>query len=111
MWLVHFGTLFSAWFILAANSWMQHPVGYRYSEVNGRAQLVDFWAVMFNKVQLVTFPHVITAAYMTAGGSSSASPPGSVSKKHEQDVAAYHKGLRFGGWVMLVAGLPRRLHR
>ena len=61
-WLVHFGTLFSAWFILAANSWMQHPVGYRYSKVNGRAQLVDFWAVMFNKVQLVTFPHVITAA-------------------------------------------------
>lgn len=29
MWLVHLGTLFSSWFILAANSWMQHPVGYR----------------------------------------------------------------------------------
>ena len=28
MWLVHLGTLLSAWFILAANSWMQHPVGY-----------------------------------------------------------------------------------
>src|SRR6476659_1837143 len=31
MWLVHFGTLFSAYFILAANSWMQHPVGYRFN--------------------------------------------------------------------------------
>ena len=28
MWLVHIGTLFSSWFILAANSWMQHPVGH-----------------------------------------------------------------------------------
>ena len=28
MWLVHLGTLASAYFILAANSWMQHPVGY-----------------------------------------------------------------------------------
>ena len=106
MWLVHFGTLFSAWFILAANSWMQHPVGYRYSEVNGRAQLVDFWAVMFNKVQLVTFPHVITAAYMTAGSFVlGVSAWLYVSKKHEQDKPLYHKGLRFGGWVMLVAGL------
>ncbi|WP_395696436.1 cytochrome ubiquinol oxidase subunit I [Nocardioides sp.] len=106
MWLVHFGTLFSAWFILAANSWMQHPVGYRYSAVNGRAQLVDFWAVMFNKVQLVTFPHVITAAYMTAGSFIlGVSAWLYVSKKHEQDKALYHKGLRFGGWIMLVAGV------
>ena len=67
MWLVHVGTLFSAWFILAANSWMQHPVGYTYNPDTGRAELHDFWAVMFNKVQLVTFPHVITAAYMTGG--------------------------------------------
>src|SRR4051812_11495138 len=54
MWLVHIGTLFSAWFILAANSWMQHPVGYRYNPASGRAELNDFWAVMLNKVQLVT---------------------------------------------------------
>ena len=67
MWLVHLGTLLSSWFILAANSWMQHPVGYRFNPETGRAELTDFWAVMFNKVQLVTFPHVIFAAYMTAG--------------------------------------------
>ncbi|WP_395656745.1 cytochrome ubiquinol oxidase subunit I [Nocardioides sp.] len=106
MWLVHIGTLFSAWFILAANSWMQHPVGYRYSAVNGRAQLVDFWAVMFNKVQLVTFPHVITAAYMTAGSFIVGVCAWLyVSKKHEQDKALYHKGLRLGAWVMLAAGV------
>ncbi len=52
IWLVHIGTLASSWFILAANSWMQHPVGYTYNKVTGRAELTDFWAVMFNKVQL-----------------------------------------------------------
>ena len=67
MWLVHIGTLFSAWFILAANSWMQHPVGYTFNADTGRAELTDFWAVMVNKVQLVTFPHVVAAAYMTGG--------------------------------------------
>lgn len=66
MWIVHVGTLFSAWFILAANSWMQHPVGFAFNPETGRAEMNDFAAVMFNKVQLVTFPHVILAAYMTA---------------------------------------------
>src|SRR6476619_2604302 len=67
MWLVHIGTLLSAYFILAANSFMQNPVGYRYNPRSGRAELTDFAAVMFNKVQLVTFPHVIAAAYMVGG--------------------------------------------
>ena len=67
IWLVHIGTLFSAYFILAANSWMQHPVGYTYNPKTGRAELHDFFAVLLNKVQLVTFPHVVLAAYMTAG--------------------------------------------
>ena len=42
IWLVHVGTLLSAYFILAANSWMQHPVGYRYNPDTGRAELTDF---------------------------------------------------------------------
>src|SRR5580765_5790662 len=52
IWVVHIGTLLSAYFILAANSWMQHPVGYEYSAGNGRAQLTDFWAVLTNPTQL-----------------------------------------------------------
>ena len=66
MWIVHVGTLASAWFILSANSWMQHPVCYVYNKTTGRAELTDFWAVMFNKVQLGAFPHVLFASYMTA---------------------------------------------
>ena len=68
IWAVHIGTLFSAYFILAANSFMQHPVGYTYNPTTGRAEMTDFAAVMFNKVQLVTFPHVLLSAYLTAAG-------------------------------------------
>ena len=39
IWLVHLGTLLSAYFILAANSWMQNPVGYRFNPETGRAEL------------------------------------------------------------------------
>ncbi|MGO4602659.1 cytochrome ubiquinol oxidase subunit I [Terrabacter sp. 2YAF2] len=68
MWLVHIGTVLSAYFILAANSFMQHPVGYTYNKASGRAELTDFFAVLTNKVQLVTFPHVIFSAYMAGAG-------------------------------------------
>ena len=67
IWLVHVGTLFSAYFILAANSWMQHPVGYQFNPDTGRAELTDFGAVLTNKVQLVTFPHIILSAFITGG--------------------------------------------
>ena len=106
MWLVHIGTLASAWFILAANSWMQHPVGYKYNPDTGRAELTDFWAVMTNKVQLATFPHVITAAYMTgAAFLLGVSAWLYISKRHQHDRAMYKLTIRLGAWVALVAGL------
>ena len=106
MWLVHLGTLASGYFILAANSWLQHPVGYVYNEINGRAEMVDFWAVMFNKVQLVTFPHVILAAYMTAGAFMAG--VGAflyVSKRHRDDRPLYKLAIRIGAIAALVGGL------
>ncbi|MGB0102477.1 MAG: cytochrome ubiquinol oxidase subunit I [Nocardioides sp.] len=106
MWLVHLGTLASAWFILAANSWMQHPVGYAYNAQTGRAELTDFWAVMLNKVQLATFPHVILSAYMTgAAFLLGVCAWLYVRKTHEADRTLHRKGIRLGAWVMLVAGL------
>ncbi|MET9338952.1 cytochrome ubiquinol oxidase subunit I [Nonomuraea sp. NPDC003804] len=65
IWVAAIGTNISAYFILAANSWMQHPVGYRIN--NGRAELTDIWAVLTNSTTLVTFPHVIFGAFVTAG--------------------------------------------
>ncbi|MCK2215912.1 cytochrome ubiquinol oxidase subunit I [Actinomadura sp. ATCC 31491] len=65
IWLAALGTNLSAYFILAANSWMQHPVGYRIN--NGRAELTDIGAVLTNPTTLVTFPHVLFGAFLTAG--------------------------------------------
>ncbi|MBF4161713.1 cytochrome ubiquinol oxidase subunit I [Nocardioides acrostichi] len=114
MWLTHIGTLFSAYFILAANSWMQHPVGYAYNPDTGRAELHDFGAVMFNKVQLVTFPHVILAAYMTAGafvvGVSGWLYLREARRPEQTDAVAverslYRRGIRIGAVVTLIASL------
>ena len=44
--VVSLGTIVSAFFILTANAWMQHPVGYLI--VGGNAELTDFWAVLRN---------------------------------------------------------------
>jgi cytochrome d ubiquinol oxidase subunit I len=67
IWLAAIGTVISAYFILAANSFMQHPVGMRYNPVTGRAELTSIWKVLTNSTQLVTFPHTIFGALVTAG--------------------------------------------
>src|SRR5881409_524614 len=53
IWLAAIGTNLSAYFILAANSWMQHPVGYRIDS-GGRPRLTSIWAVLTNSTALVT---------------------------------------------------------
>ena len=109
MWIVHIGTLLSAYFILAANSFMQNPVGYEYNPETGRAELTDFLAVMTNKVQLVTFPHVIAAAYMTAGafvvGVALWQLVRAKGTEGSADRPMYRTAARSGAWVLLVAGL------
>lgn len=66
IWLAAAGTTISAYFILAANSFMQHPVGLRYDAAKNRVELTSIWKVLTNSTQLVTFPHTILAAFMTA---------------------------------------------
>jgi cytochrome d ubiquinol oxidase subunit I len=66
-WLVAFGTVLSAYFILAANSWMQHPVGYTINHATGHAQLTNIFSVLFNSTVLLAFPHTIFGAWSTGG--------------------------------------------
>src|SRR5690242_11087918 len=66
IWVAWIGATLSAYFILAANAWMQNPVGYRMAPNGSRAELVDFWAVLTNRVALATFPHTMFAAFMFA---------------------------------------------
>src|SRR5690606_34772485 len=67
IWLVSIGTMLSAYFILAANSWMQHPVGYVVNEATGRAELTDFGAVLTNSTAVGAFLHTIAACFVTGG--------------------------------------------
>ena len=67
MWIVHVGTLLSAYFILAANSFMQNPVGYRFNPETQRAELVDFGALLTNNTALAAFPHAVAGSFLTAG--------------------------------------------
>src|SRR5690348_6921699 len=63
IWAVALGSALSAMFILAANSWMQHPVGY--AMVNGKPQLTDIWAVFTNPVFIWGYAKVLFAALVT----------------------------------------------
>ncbi|MFI6595376.1 cytochrome ubiquinol oxidase subunit I [Nonomuraea sp. NPDC050536] len=66
IWAAALGSNLSAYFILAANAWMKHPVGYTVE--NGRARMTDLWAVLTNSTALAQVPHVIAAAFIVAGG-------------------------------------------
>ena len=66
IWLASFGTLLSAYFILAANAWMQHPVGYILNEIKGRAELTDIVKVLTQNTALATFSHTIAFAAFTS---------------------------------------------
>jgi cytochrome d ubiquinol oxidase subunit I len=62
MWLIAGAGNISAIWILTANGWMQQPVGFVIR--NGRAELADFAAVLFNKFSILQILHVIPAAFI-----------------------------------------------
>ncbi|MGM0384637.1 MAG: cytochrome ubiquinol oxidase subunit I [Actinomycetota bacterium] len=67
IWLAAIGVNLSAYWILVANSFMQHPVGAEFNPDTGRAELVSFWALISNPTAVSAFMHVVTAAFLTAG--------------------------------------------
>ena len=67
IWCASIGTLLSAYFILAANAFMQHPVGYAVNQTSGRAELKSIVSVLTQRTALATFFHTIPSAALTAG--------------------------------------------
>jgi cytochrome bd ubiquinol oxidase subunit I len=59
IWIVAVGTWLSGFFILVANSWMQHPVGYKI--VDGEAHLTSVWALLTNGFALRAYLHTMLA--------------------------------------------------
>jgi cytochrome d ubiquinol oxidase subunit I len=64
IWLVSLGTVLSAAFIMAANSWMQHPVGYVMNKAH-QPQLNDIWALLTNPVFVWGYSKVLLASLVT----------------------------------------------
>jgi cytochrome bd ubiquinol oxidase subunit I len=114
IWLGSIGTLLSAIFILAANSWMQNPVGAVFNTTTQRAEMKNLVDVLLNPVNLVTFPHVIAGAYITAGGIilgisgwhlAKLTKVSDDSDKGAADKSAWKWATKFGAWVMIIAGV------
>ena len=67
IWVVAFAVNASAYFIIAANSFMQHPVGARFNPETGRAELIDFGALLTNNTAIWAFLHAVAGSFLTAG--------------------------------------------
>jgi len=101
IWCTAIGSILSAYFIIAANAFMQNPVGYVYNPETNRAELTDFWALLTNPVALAAFPHTIFGAFMFAAGVVISVSAWHLARKQHEDTM--RKSLKFGLWGMLAS--------
>ncbi len=100
--MVALGTLISAFWVLAANSWMQTPAGH--TLVDGIFYVEDFWRVIFNPSFPVRFAHMGVAAYLTAAFAVAAVSAWQWRIGRRDPAVAY--GLRYGlGLAAILAPL------
>ncbi len=103
IWLVSLGTTLSAAFIIAANSWMQHPVGYRIDKATGQAVMTDFWAVMTNSTFISAYLHVLTAAIATGAAFMLGIAAWHLRKRPDANRAGFSKAIRIAVVVLLLS--------
>lgn len=101
IWLVSIGTILSAFWILAANSFMHNPVGYTIQ--NGRAEMTDFVAVLTNPKLWVAFPHTIFGSFATGAFFIAGVSAWYLIKK--KDVEIFKRSIAISLVIGLVAGL------
>jgi len=101
IWCVSIGSIISAYFIIAANAFMQNPVGYTFNEATNRAELTDFGALLTNPVALAAFPHTIFGAFMFAAGVVISVSAWHLSRGQHFDTMRI--SLKFGLWAMIVS--------
>ena len=111
LWAAVIGSIVSAYFIIAANSWMQHPVGVTMDNSDGTAtpRLESIGAVLTNNTALAAFSHAIVAALMVAGallvgiGLWQLRRRALAGRPEDVDHRVWHRSVRLGGWVSLAA--------
>ncbi|MFK4762962.1 cytochrome ubiquinol oxidase subunit I [Microbacterium sp. ZW T5_45] len=101
IWCTAIGSILSAYFIIAANAFMQNPVGYVYNAETNRAELTDFWALLTNPVALAAFPHTIFGAFMFAAGVVISVSAWHLSRGQHLDTMRI--SLKFGLWAMIIS--------
>jgi cytochrome d ubiquinol oxidase subunit I len=99
MWLVALGSTLSAVWILVANGFMQNPVGYEL--VGGRAQMVNFGALLANPRAWYLFAHTISSGLVTASFFLLGISVYQMAKKRDED--AFKKTFRMAAVVALIA--------
>ena len=99
IWLVVVGSCISAVWILIANSFMQHPVGYIFS--SGRAEMTHFWDLVSNPYFLHQFPHVIAASLCTASFFVLGVSAWKINQ-HTEDAYLFERTFRFALFMGLV---------
>jgi len=64
--MVSLGSMFSAVWIVVANSWMQTPAGFHIvgDGINARAEITDFWALVFNPSSVDRLLHVLSGCWL-----------------------------------------------
>jgi cytochrome d ubiquinol oxidase subunit I len=100
-WLVFTGVTLSAFWILVANAWMQHPVGMAFNPDTVRNEMVDFWAVIFSPVAYNKFLHAVFSCWAISAGFVVGVSSWYLLKKRHEDFAL--KSIKVGALVGLVA--------
>jgi cytochrome d ubiquinol oxidase subunit I len=103
IWAAAIGTLLSAFFILAANAWMQHPVGYVIDAATGRAVLNDIGAVLFQNTSVIAFFHTISASFLVAGSGVAAIGAWMLMKNRQIDI--FRPAVKVGAIVVLLSAV------
>ncbi|MGW9826330.1 cytochrome bd ubiquinol oxidase subunit I [Brevibacterium pityocampae] len=126
LWAAVIGSWLSAYFIIVANSWMQHPVGVEL--IDGRPVMTDVFAVMTNSTALAAYTHTLAGATAVGGafllgiawyhlwrrrkdGIDTVGPDGrvvvgsapEVPGRDETDYSVWWRSLRIGGWTAVIA--------
>jgi cytochrome d ubiquinol oxidase subunit I len=109
LWAAVIGSVVSAYFIIAANSWMQHPVGVTMD--GDKPRLTSIGAVLTNNTALAAFSHAIVAAVMVAGallvgiGLWHLRRRKLAGRPVDVDHQVWRRSVRLGGWMSLAAFL------
>jgi len=101
IWLASIGAILSAYFILAANSFMQHPTAYTYNASKNRLELTNIMDVLTQDTAVVTVFHTLSASFLTAGAVVAGISAWLLVKSKGPDVA--RSTLKLGVGVILIS--------